>query len=198
MGESKDGTTWLVNFLPNHAKDKRFRSGLENTLKEELIQDVPEMVSRLAKLDQIITCEVEIDFTREAMRAFQFGLWRAVIALVGVVSESLIEKLFSQITTIKLADEKVIQKNELLGERPTVQSKLAFLRLSGIIEENHYRKLLKIWKLRSDYVHPPKKSRDAEKDSFEVMQMLCSVLKERFDKEYTIKQGKIVKKLINT
>ena len=194
MAKGKIPALGLIDFMPTHAKDKRFRPDLENSMKEKLIQDVPEMVSRLAKLEPLITFEVEIDFKLEAMDAFQHGLWRAVIALVGVVTESFTERLYAKLPSIVLADGTQISKSELLGDRPFVQSKLAILRLLGIIEPSHYRKLVQIWKLRGKYVHPPKKPRNAERDALTAMRLLRSVLKERFDKDYTIRQGEIVRK----
>jgi hypothetical protein len=194
MANRKTTVLGLIDFMPTHAKDKRLRPGLENAMKDKLIQEIPEMVSRLAKLEPLITFEVDVDFKREAMDAFQRGLWRAVIALVGVVTESFTESLYAKLPSLVLRNGTQMSKSELLGDRPSVQSKLATLRLLGIIESSHYRKLVQIWKLRGKYVHPPKKPRNAERDALTVMQLLRSVLKERFDKDYTIKQGKIVRK----
>ena len=194
MTNGKNTIAGLMDFMPAHAKDKRLRPNLEQSIKEKLIQEVPEMVSRLAKLESLITLEVDIDFKREAMEAFQHGLWRAVIALAGVVTESLTENLYAQLSSIVLRNGIQMSKSELLGDRPSVQSKLALLRLLGIIESSHYEKLVQIWELRVKYVHPPKKPRNAERDALTAMRLLRSVLKERFDKEYTIKQGKIVRK----
>ena len=113
-------------------------------MKENLIQDVPEMVSRLAKLKPLITFEVEPDFKLEAMDAFQHGLWRAVIALVRVVTESFRERLYAKLPSIVLRDGTQMSKSDLLGDRPSVQSKLAILQLLGIVEPSHYRKLVQI------------------------------------------------------
>ncbi len=194
MVKDKSTAKVLIDFLPTNAKDKRFRPDLENSMKEKLIQDIPEMVSRLAKLEPLITFEVETDFKLEAMFAFQYGLWRAVIALVGVVAESFTERLYAELPSIVLRDGTNMSKGELLGDRPSVQSKLAILRLLGIIEPSHYRKLVEIWELRNKYVHPPRKPRNAERDALTAMKLLRSVLKERFDKDYTIRQGEIVRK----
>ena len=184
----------IFDFTPTHAKDPVMRQKLEDGFKEQLVQEVPEMVSRIAKLELLITLEVDADFKFEAIKAFQHGHWRAVIALVGVVAESLTVSLYAKITSIQLENGTQMSKTELLGDRPSAQSKLAMLRFLGLIEPAHYKKLLKIWRLRTYYVHPQAKPRNAESDALTVMRLLRSVLNERFDQVYTIKKGKIVER----
>ena len=60
------------------------------------------MVSRLAEVDPIITLEVGayIDFMREAVDAVQFGLWRAVVALIGIAAESFTDTLYNQVNNV--------------------------------------------------------------------------------------------------
>ncbi len=184
----------LIYLIPTHAKDEQLRQQFESELKAELVQEVPTMVMRLAKLEPLIALEVEVWFLDEALKAFQYGLWRAVIGLVGIVAESLTESLYAKLTSIQLTNGKQMSKAELLGDRPSQQSKLAVLFLSGQVESTHYKKLVQIKKLRDLYVHPPKKARNAEQDALTAMRLLQSVLKERFDKVYTFKQGKIVER----
>lgn len=184
----------LLDIRPSNARDPETRSEIENELKQELMEDVPAMVTRLARLEDIFATDVEGAFLCEAVEAFQYGLWRAVIGLVGIVAERLVDDLYARLKPLTSRDGKQISKTELLGQRPLERSKLAILCVSGVIKSAHYDKLVRIKKLRDLYVHPRKKGRSAEKDALTAMRLLGRVLKERFDEVYIIKEGKIVKR----
>ena len=186
--------TVIMDFMPSNAKNPVMRLQLEDGLKQKLIQEIPAMMERVAMLENLITLEVEVDFMFEAREAFQYGLWRAAIGLIGIVAERLTDGLYTQLKTVISRDGKQISKTELLGERPSERSKLAALYVSGIISQAHYDKLVKIKKLRDFYVHPQKKVRNAERDALTTTRLLRSILQERFDKDYIIKQGKIVRR----
>ena len=186
--------TGIMDFMPSNAKNSVMRLQLEDSLKQKLIQEIPAMVERVAMLENLITLEVEVNFMMEAREAFQYGLWRAAIGLIGIVAEKFTDGLYTQLKSVVPRDGKQISKAELLGERPSERSKLAILYVSGIISQAHYDKLVKIKELRNLYVHPQKKVRNAERDALTTTRLLRSVLQERFDKDYTIKQGKIVKR----
>lgn len=70
----------FIDFEPNWAKDDRLQPMLEDQLRQEMLEKVPEMVSRLAELEHIMTHELGeyAEFMGEAQQAFKFGLWRAV------------------------------------------------------------------------------------------------------------------------
>jgi hypothetical protein len=188
----------FIDFIPNQAKDKRFRPQYELELRERLNNDVPQMVSRLAELDAIITLEVGeyIDFMREAVDAFQFGLWRAVVALIGIASENFTDTLYSQFRIVKSSSGVSISKEKLFGRDDYMpeERKLAILFTFGVILAEDYKKLQRIKKLRDQYVHPKAGTPDVEKDAREVIGLFRSVIKERFERVYTIKEGKIVKR----
>ena len=186
--------TGLLDIRPSYARDPETRPQIENELKQELMEDVPAMVARLARLEDIFATDVEGEFLSEAVEAFQYGLWRAVIGLVGIVAERLVDDLYTQLKPVTSRDGKQISKTELLGERPLERSKLAMLCVSGLIKSAHYDKLVRIKKLRDLYVHPRKKARSAEKDALTAMRLLGSVLKERWDEVYTIKERKVVRR----
>ena len=186
----------FIDFQPNWAKNEKLRMQFENRLKSRLSQEVPAMVERLKKLEWLMTLELGeyADCMKEASEAFMYGLWRAVVSLIGIAAERFTDGLYSQLQWIILKDKKRISKSELLGQRPSERSKLAMLLISGLVDSAVYDKLVRIKELRDFYVHPQRKARNAEKDALTAMRLFRSVLKERFDKVYTIKQGKIVKR----
>ena len=188
----------FIDFEPNHARDERLCPQYEAGLKEQLVHNVPQMVSRLTEVDPIITLEVGayIDFMREAVDAFQFGLWRAVVALIGIAAESFTDTLYNQVNNVKSSSGVNIPKEKLFGRDDYMpeERKLAVLFTFGIILSEDYEKLRTIKKLRDQYVHPSKKTLDVEKDTREILRLFRSVIKERFDRVYTVKQGKIVKR----
>lgn len=186
----------FIDFQPNWAKNKKLRTQFENTLKSRLSQEVPAMVERLKRLEWLMTLELGeyADFMKEASEAFMYGLWRATVSLVGIAAERFTDGLYSQLQWIILKDKKRISKSELLGQRPSERSKLAMLVVSDLVDSAVYDKLVKIKKLRDSYVHPQRKARNVEKDALDAMRLFRDVLQERFDKIYTIKQGKIIKR----
>lgn len=191
-----------IDLLPTHAKKQELRPQLENDLKDELVRAVPAMVSRLAELEPLITREVGeyINFLMEARSAFQFGLWRGVVALIGIAAENFTDSLFSQIMVVKSVAGEEIAKDKLFGRDGYVpeQRKLEVLRLFGLVNKSSYEKLVRIKKLRDLYVHPQPKGRDSGQDARQVMELFRAVLKERFDAKYTIKHGKIVERQADT
>ncbi|MBI2328266.1 MAG: hypothetical protein HYU85_01220 [Chloroflexi bacterium] len=188
----------FIDFIPNEARNEMLRPQYESELKERLINDVPNMVSRLAELDPIITIEVGeyIDFMREAVDAFQFGLWRAVVALIGIAAESFTDTLYSEFKNVTSTSGVSMTKEKLFGRDDYIpeERKLAVLFTFGTISSNDYERLRKIKNLRDRYVHPKEKAPSVEKDAREVIRLFRSVIKERFDRIYTIKEGKIVKR----
>ena len=197
MVKKKDkGVLTYINLEPTHAKDPRLRPKLEEDIKTELTTGVPEMVSRLAKLEPLISHEVGeyADFIMEADRAFMHGLWRGVIALVGIAAEGFTDSLYGQITHVRSATGEEIAKEKLFGRDDYMprQRTLEVLRLFGLIDNGTYDKLVRIRKLRDMYVHPQVNGHDSERDAQECMTLFRVVLKERFDARYTIRQGKIV------
>ncbi len=188
----------FIDLIPNHAKNEMLRPQYESELKEQLVNNVPQMVSRLAELDPIITLEVGeyIDFMREAVDAFQFGLWRAVVALIGIAAESFTDTLYSRSKNVTSTSGVSISKEKLFGRDDYMpeERKLAVLFVFGIILSDDYERLRRIKRLRDQYVHPRGKAPDVEKDAREVIRLFRSVIKDRFERVYTIKKGKIVKR----
>ena len=190
--------TTFIDFEPNWAKDENLRRKYKEELQKRLLQEIPNMVTRIAEIEPIITIEVGeyINFLREAKEAYQFGLWRAAIALVGIASESFTDILYSANTGIKTTSGEMINKEALFGRDDYLpeKRKLTVLYTYGIILKQDYEKLLKIKKIRDKYVHPKEKTIDVQKDASEIIKLFYSVIKGRFEREYTIKQGKIVKR----
>lgn len=196
-GVEKELAAYL-DLTPNHAKEPLLRPHLEESLKSQLMSDIPAMVSRLAELEPIITLEVGeyIDFLMEAKLAFQYGLWRGVVALVGVASEGFSDNLYKQIGRVKSVDGEEITRETIFGRDDYVpeQRKLAVLRLFGLISKESHENLTRIKKLRDLYIHPQPKGRDCGEDAREAMKLFRAVLKERFNSKYTIKKGKVVER----
>jgi hypothetical protein len=188
----------FIDLEPNWAKHEKLRLQYEEELKKRLTSGVPQMISRLAELDPIITLEVGeyISFMREAVEAFQFGLWRAVVALIGIASESFTDTLYSQVKDVKSISGVSIPKDKLFGRDDYMpeERKLAVLYILGFILSKDYDRLRRIKKLRDKYVHPKGEALNVEKDAREVIRLFRSVIKERFDRLYTIREGKIVKR----
>jgi len=188
----------FIDLEPNSAKNPLLRPQLEAELKEQLINEVPQMVSRLAELEAFITIEVGeyIDFMREAVEAFQFRLWRAVVALIGIAAESFTDTLYSHIKHVTSTGGVSISKEKLFGRDDYMpeERKLAVLLVFGVILSDDFMRLRRIKRLRDQYVHPKGKAPDVEKDAREVIRLFRSVIKDRFERVYTIKKGKIVKR----
>jgi len=201
MAKGERGVWTYINLEPTHARSAELRPKLEEDIKEELIKNVPAMVSRLAELEPLITREVGecTGFIMEAERAFMYGLWRGVIALVGITAERFIDTLYNQVKRVKSVTGEEIAKEKLFGRDDYLpeQRKLEVLRLFGLINKSNYDKLVCIKKLRDLYVHPESSTGDPEQDAREAMGLLRTVLKERFDTRYTIRQGKIVERQAN-
>ncbi len=191
--------TTFIDFEPNWAKNEQLRPRLEEQLKQQMLEEVPKMVSRLGELESLITHEVGqyADFMVEAQHAFQFGLWRAVVALIGIAGESFTNSLYNQINTVTSASGEQLAKDRIFGrdENLPEKRKLDILRLVGLISPGNHDKLLKIKKLRDRYVHGMVQGRDIGKDARNAFRLFRQVLKERFDAKYTIRDGKIVARL---
>lgn len=202
MSEVEKRPFAYIDLRPTHAKNEKLRPQLENRLRDELVKTVPAMVARLAELEPLITREVGeyTNFLMEAQSAFQFGLWRGVVALIGIAAENFTDSLYNQITRVKSATGEEIAKDELFGRDDYMpeQRKLAVLRLFGLLDKSSYNKLVRIKKLRDLYVHPQPKDQDSGQDAREVMTLFRAVLKERFDAKYTISQGEIVERQTHT
>ena len=196
MAEGKKEFLTYINLEPTHARSAELRSKLEEDIKDQLINDVPVMVSRLAELEPLITREVGeyAYFIMEAERAFMYGLWRGVVALVGITAERFTDTPYNQVKKVSSATGEEIAKDKLFGKNVSKQRKLSILRLFGLISKNNYDKLVRINKLRDLYVHPESNIGDPEQDAREVVTLFRTVLKERFDTKYTIRQGKIVER----
>lgn len=198
MAENTGIMSVFVDFTPTHAKDERLRPRFENDLKDKLAQGIPAMVSRLAELDPIMTAEVGeyVDFMMEASEAFMYGHWRSVVALVGVAVEGFTDGLYSRLGRIVSKTGKEVSRKELFGddERLPENRKLAILHFFGVITPTTYDALTKIKRLRDQYVHPPRKARDVGADAREAMRLFRAILKERFDRDYTVKAGKVVRR----
>lgn len=198
MAKADNKRLTYIDFTPIHAKDEKLRPQLEESLKEQLVNDVPAMVSRLAKLEQLITVELDeyTDLLVEARLAFQYGLWRGVVALIGITAEKFTDSIYSQIKQVRSLDGEEIDKKRIFGDDAHVpeKRKLEILRFFGLITSPSFDKLIKIKKLRDKYVHPPSEELDVERDARKAMTLFQAVLKERFDAKYTIKKGKIVER----
>ncbi len=202
MAKGEKEILTYINFEPTHARSAELRPKLEEEIKGELIRNVPAMVSRIAELEPLITQEIAeyADFLMESERAFAYGLWRGVIALIGITAESFIGNLYNQITKVRSPTGEEISKEKLFGtdDRVSKQRKLDVLRLFGLINKKSYDKLVRINKLRDLYVHPKSKAQNPEQDAREVIKLFRALLKERFDTKYTIKEGKIVERQADT
>lgn len=197
MGNEDHLISTYIDFEPNHAKDKLLRPQYEAQLREELINGVSKMVDRTAELEYILTLEIGtyIDFWREAREAYISGLWRAVIALNGIAAESFTDTLYAKVKNVKAPSGVSLSKTTLFGDENHMPEdrKLAVLYLLNFIEKEDYDKLKNIKSIRDKYVHPNGKPTDVEADAKEINRLFQSIIKDRFDRVYTIKEGKIVR-----
>jgi hypothetical protein len=133
------------------------------------------MVTRLAELEPIITPEVGeyIDFMREAVDAYQLGLWRAVVALIGIATENFTDTLYEGVKNVRSSTGTTISKEKLFGREDYMpeERKLAVLHTFGIIQQDDYDRLRKIKKLRDKYVHPKGETPEVEKDAREIIRI---------------------------
>lgn len=191
--------TGYINLAPRWAKDPQLRSHLEDVLRQATLQEIPKMVSRLAEIEPLITIEMGeySGLVSEADRAFQHGLWYAVVALNGVAAETFSNHLYDQIVSITSPTGKQEKKDIILGDSERgvpEQRKLAILKFFDLITPASYDKLLKMKKLRDIYAHGAVEGRDIGKDARYAMRLFRGVLKERFEARHTIKDGKIVER----
>lgn len=201
MAEGDKEVSTYIDFTPTHAQSEYLRPQLEKLLRADLEKAVPAMVSRLAELEPLITQEVGeySDFMLEATWAFAYGLWRGVVALIGIAAEGFTASLYNQIKRVRSAVGEEVEKEKLFGRDDYLpeQRKLAVLCLYGLVNKDAYGKLVRIKKLRDLYVHPQPKGRDAGQDAREAMTLFRAVLRERFEAKYTIKEGKIVERQVD-
>lgn len=187
-----------IDFEPNLAKTPEGSKWLEQELKDRCVAEVPSMISRMAELDEIMTTDLGdyVDFFAEARQAFLQGLWRSVVALIGIAAESFRSDLYAQIRYVGSASGKEVPKENIFGREDALSEKrkLEILKLFGVITPASHDKLSKIKKLRDRYVHPSQEDRDIGGDARKIMKLFQKVLTERFDARYTIREGKIVLK----
>ena len=192
----EDPVEAFIDFEVNLARIRRPQ--YEAELRGQLIAGIPQMADREAELEPILTLEVGtyIDFMREAREAFKFGLWRAVTALIGIAAESFTDTLFEKIKTVRSQAGVSVSKKELFGDGEHISEnrKMAVLFLFGVIEGQDRDKLVAIKKLRDKYVHPRAQEPTVEADAREMMRLFQSVIRDRFEREYAISNGQIVKR----
>ncbi len=188
----------FIDLESNMARNKFLRPQMEEELKSEINAEIPDMVSRLAELEPIFTADVG-DFTsiiREATKAYMYKHWRSVVVLIGVTSEAFIDDLYSRHDKLGSASGYYATKKELFGEddRVSYKRKLAILRFFGLLTKSNCTKLSRIKKLRDAHAHPRKEERDEHKDAKEAMRLFRACLKERFNAEYAIEEGRVVRR----
>lgn len=185
-----------IDLESNSAQDPISRVHLTEELRKELDALAPEMIERLGELSALIVVD-EGDFwdlLPEMKRAYQFGLWRSVVALVRIGAERFTDVLYDQIGLVNTPSGKRSRKEALFGERVTEQRKLVVLEAFGLITEKAGKDLDLIRRLRNRYVHEVPPIQQAEKDAQQAMKTFWSLLSERFDSKFTIARGRIVPK----
>jgi len=103
---------------------------------------------------------------------------------------------YPSIQKVRTSVGNELPKEELFGRNDYIPElrKLAVLFACGMVEESDYRRLKQIKKLRDRYIHPQGAAVNPEEDARNVIRLFRGIIKDRFDRVYTIKQGNIVKR----
>ena len=181
------------DFTANALKSEAARKQIEEQYKEKLVKEVPDMLDRRSELVPFITLEIGpyVDILHEAISTYEFGLFRATIALVGIAVERYTDTYYN---SFKLEiNGHDVDFTELFDNKLSQYRKLRFLKQFQIIDNTTFQKLEDIRILRNKYVHPKEKS-TPKIDALEVMNKFREVLQRQFESKHTICNGEIVLK----
>jgi len=126
----------------------------------------------------------------EAKQVYKIGYHYSTIAMVGVAAERFSIDLASKLR-FKVNDISISQK-ELFNRDIDQYKRLRLLKKGRLLEKVAFEKLDKIRDIRNKYIHP-KATINPENDSVTVLNLMIEILSERFSKNYSIKDGKLVK-----
>jgi len=188
-----DKRQFFFNFTPNAMKNPAARKQIEDGLKKELIERVPDMIKREGKIRPFITHETGMysNLLRVARKTYTYGLYYATISMIGVTAERFAFELSRKLKFS--VNNNLISKKELFGDSLGQKKRLKMLLKARIITQEIYLKLDKIRKIRNRYIHP-KKNNTPNIDGIKVLNLMIDILQSRFSEKFEFKNGKIIKR----
>jgi hypothetical protein len=179
-------------------------NGLDNPIIKKQIEDnirqnnekkLPEIIARMKEIPPLLTADVGV-YSRlldEAKECYKLGLYHATIAMVGITAERFAMELLEKIK-FKINESEIVEKDLFEGPIQKQRQRLNILERSKLLKPEYAKKLREISKTRNKYVHP-KDEGNTRKDSLNILKLYIEILNSRFSDDYTIVNGKIVKRI---
>jgi hypothetical protein len=181
----------FFDFSKNALHDNSAKEQIRQSITLRLQQMVPDILARMENMPPFITTELGayVDIVSEAITSYQFGLYRGAVTLVGIAAERFSSELYSRIRIQRGSEELAI--SQVFGDDPLQYRRIAILYAFGIISQSVRGKLDLIRQVRNSYVHL-KNQIDPQEDAFKTLNAFCEILQERFDNNFTFRDGTIV------
>jgi hypothetical protein len=174
--------------------NQEIRKQIEEQLRNQFEKSMPEVIKRMAEIPALLTADVGLysQFLDEAKNCYLSGLFRASVSMIGMASERFVIEIFEKVK-FKINERDIVEEDLFDGPLKKQQWKLNLLSKSGLLKPEYVKKFEEINTIRNKYIHP-RELGNAKEDSLKVLKLYIEILNSRFSDEFTIVNGKIVKK----
>jgi len=172
-------------------QDAASRSAIEKEELEYLISQIPAIVDRMGELPAYITAEVGVytNLMEEARKCYEFCLYHAAIAMIGIAAERFAFELSLNIRFF--INDNAVKERELYDREIKQFKRLELLQKGDLITKSAYDTLEKLRVIRNKYVHPSEGEATKE-DALKSIQLFNDVIHSRFSEKFVFQDGKIV------
>ncbi len=195
--EKKEETirVWL-DVTSNSLQIPGIRKQTEANLEKNFKKELPNIMKRMENIFPFITTEIGFysKLLDEAKLCYRFGLYYATITMISITAERFSIEL-SEKMNFKINENSISEKDLFNGLIKRQDRMLALLKKAKIIKSEIYDKLMEIRRIRTKYIHP-REEKNPEEDSLKVLKLFIEIIQSRFSDNYTIKDGKIVKRMV--
>lgn len=161
---------------------KQYREDLKDELRKQFNDKINDVVKRLFKIQDLsvikkLPCH---DLVHEAKMLYVEGYFYATIALCGAVGENIARMIIND-SEITVSRSKIIKGKTIFGRLDFVVINKILINAS-LIQQDSYKKLEKIRKLRNKYVHGNKLFNTAavNKDAGILLNLIVTILRSEF------------------
>lgn len=174
--------------------NQEIRIQIEEQLRNQFEKNMPEVIKRMAEIPALLTADVGLysQFLDEAKNCYFSGLFRASVSMISMASERFVIEMFEKVK-FKINENEIAEGDLFDGPIKKQQWRLNLLEKSNLLKPQYVRKFEEINTIRNKYIHP-RELGNAKEDSLKVLKLYIEVLNSRFSDEFTIVNGKIVKK----
>ncbi len=161
---------------------KQYREDLKDKLKKQFNDKTNDVVKRFLKIQDLLVikklpCH---DLVYEAKMLYVEGYFYSTIALCGVVGENIARMILND-SEITVNRSKIVKGKTIFGRLDFVAINKILINAS-LIQQDSYKKLEKIRKLRNKYVHGNKLFNPvtAKKDAGILLNSIVTILRSEF------------------